>query len=90
MSDRRSQSFRREEVELACELLRGLGTGRDVRVLMSRKEFRTFTRRIYAMKGSFDAARAEDERRRRQGLPDWVAEAQVLHSDAATKRAPRR
>lgn len=48
--NRRSTSFTQDEVELACDLLMGLLAGRDMRVLVHRKEFRAVTSRFLRMR----------------------------------------
>ena len=47
---RRSTSFTQDEVELACDLFMGLLAGRDMRVLIHRKEFRGLTSRFLRMR----------------------------------------
>jgi hypothetical protein len=49
-SNRRSTSFTQDEVELACDLFMGLLAGRDMRVLIHRKEFRGLTSRFLRMR----------------------------------------
>ena len=47
---RRSTSFTQDEVELACDLFMGLLAGRDMRVLVHRKEFRGLSGRFLKMR----------------------------------------
>ena len=63
--NRRSTSFTQDEIEIACDLFMGLLAGRDVSVLIHRKEYRGLTSRFLRMrealrnevaKGDLDAA----------------------------------
>ncbi len=47
---RRSTSFTQDEVEIACDLFMGLLAGRDVSVLIHRKEYRGLTSRFLRMR----------------------------------------
>ena len=63
MRNRRSQSFTKPEIDLACTLLNGVLSGRDLRVLADRPEFRRVMRRFLAMQQSLtDEQRLESAR----------------------------
>ena len=48
--NRRSTSFTQDEVELACDLFMGMLAGRDVSILVHRKEYRGLLARFLRMR----------------------------------------
>lgn len=54
---RKSNSFTRDEIQIACDIFMGLLAKKDVSILVAREEFRSLTARFLRMR---DALRADD------------------------------
>ncbi|MDY0061432.1 MAG: hypothetical protein RBU45_16605 [Myxococcota bacterium] len=66
---RRSNSFTRDEIQIACDIFLGLLSRKDVSILVNRKEFNSLTARFLKMRASV----REDEQVRRTGPGATVA-----------------
>lgn len=65
---RRSNSFTRDEIQIACDIFLGLLSRKDVSILVNRKEFNSLTARFLKMRESI----RDDEVARRNGNPNRV------------------
>lgn len=57
---RRSNSFTRDEIQIACDIFLGLLSRKDVTILVNRKEFNSLVARFIRMR---DSIRAEEQKR---------------------------
>ena len=75
MRNRRSRSFTRPEIDLACQLFSGLLAGRDVRGFSSHAAFLRLSRRFFDMQTDIlTDERAEAQYKSRTGNPwGWAA-----------------
>lgn len=72
MPNRRSQSFTKAEIDLACQLLKGVLSGGDLHVLAERPEFRRVTRRFLDMQQSIAAEQRAEIERLTSKTPVWA------------------